>query len=130
MDRVYISCRYSRRDEMRNWAKQLEENGYVISSSWLNEDYALNIKITELTPATNLEIAEKDIEDVIGSDVFIFVAEDMDNQPPRGGRHVEFGYALALGLRIYVVGKEENVFHYLPMITVVPSFEELIAGVL
>jgi hypothetical protein len=30
-----------------------------------------------------------------------------------GGRHVEFGLALAQGKRVIIVGPRENVFHYL-----------------
>ena len=32
----------------------------------------------------------------------------------RGGRHVEFGIAVAQGMYLIVVGRRENVFHHLP----------------
>ena len=34
----------------------------------------------------------------------------------RGGRHAEFGIALALGKRVIVIGPRENVFHALPAV--------------
>jgi hypothetical protein len=34
----------------------------------------------------------------------------------RGGRHVEFGYAMALGKRLIVVGHRENLFHEHPTV--------------
>ena len=34
----------------------------------------------------------------------------------RGGRHVEFGLALAWGKGVVVVGPRENVFHTLPQV--------------
>lgn len=125
MHRVYIASRYSRRDEMRNVAEQLSERGFIVSSTWLQEDYPLNMNLDGLTPEQHAEIATQDLEDVISSDKLIFFAEDQNNQPPRGGRHCEFGYALALGIDIYIVGNRENIFHYLPNLKVVPNLEAL-----
>lgn len=41
----------------------------------------------------------------------------------RGGRHVEFGMAIALGKRAIVVGSQENVFHLLPGVEVYATWE-------
>lgn len=125
MKRVYLASRYSRREEMKEHAIELEENGFVVSSSWLKETFDPNMTLSALEEADHQEIAEHDLDDVIGSDIMIFFAEDQNNQPPRGGRHVEFGFALALGVEIYVIGEKENIFHYLPNIKVFPSFEDL-----
>lgn len=110
---------------MRNVAEQLSERGFIVSSTWLQEDYPLNMNLDGLTPEQHAEIATQDLEDVISSDKLIFFAEDQNNQPPRGGRHCEFGYALALGIDIYIVGNRENIFHYLPNLKVVPNLEAL-----
>lgn len=125
MYRVYVASRYSRRDEMRDVAEQLSERGFIVSSTWLQEDYPLNMNLDGLTPEQHAEIATQDLEDVISSDILIFFAEDQNNQPPRGGRHVELGYALALGVNVYIVGQRENIFHYLPNVKVVPNLESL-----
>lgn len=125
MFRVYIASRYSRRDEMRNVAEQLSERGFIVSSTWLQEDYPLNMNLDGLTPEQHAEIATQDYDDIVGSDIMVFFAEDQNNQPPRGGRHVEVGIALALGVRIYIIGERENIFHYLPDIKVVPNLEAL-----
>ena len=44
-----------------------------------------------------------------------------------GGRHVEFGYALALGKALIVVGVRSHVFHELDAVTVVPDVAALVA---
>jgi len=111
MYRIYIASRYSRRDEMRDVAEQMSERGFIVSSTWLQEDYPLNMNLDGLTPEQHAQIAAQDLEDITGSDIMVFFGEDQNNQPPRGGRHCEFGFALALGVRIYIVGERENIFH-------------------
>ena len=46
--------------------------------------------------------------------------------PTRGGRHVEWGIALALGLELYVVGPRENLFYLGEEVSQYDSFPELI----
>lgn len=46
----------------------------------------------------------------------------------RGGRHVEFGMALALGKRVIVVGPRENVFHLLPEVEVHVNWNDFVAN--
>ena len=41
----------------------------------------------------------------------------------RGGRHVEFGMAIAAQKRIVVIGPRENIFHWLPMIEQFDTFD-------
>jgi len=125
MYRVYIASRYSRRDEMRDVAEQLSERGFIVSSTWLQEDYPLNMNLDGLTPEQHADIARQDLEDLTGSDIMVFFAEDQNNQPPRGGRHVELGFALALGISVYIIGDRENIFHYLPDCKVIPNLEAL-----
>ena len=44
----------------------------------------------------------------------------------RGGRHVEFGLAIAWGKPVYLVGERENVFHWLPQVRVFPALDEVV----
>lgn len=43
----------------------------------------------------------------------------------RGGRHVEFGLAVALGKRLIVIGHRENLFHHLPAVEFFESPQEM-----
>jgi hypothetical protein len=47
------------------------------------------------------------------ADAVIIFTEIPNTVLATGGRHVEFGLALAHGKRVFVVGPRENVFHYL-----------------
>ena len=102
--KTYLAARYDRRKEMLKVATKLRELGHSITSRWINGSH---------TVASAL-CAEEDLEDIRNSDTLILFTD----QPGSGGRHVEFGYALALGLNIYVVGNRfpENIFQLLRVI--------------
>lgn len=127
--RLYIAGRYSRRDEFREIAKLLRSRGFFITSGWLNENADLHHKLGDTIAGEQdvatfyLRTAIMDCEDIQAADAILFFAEDPHIGTPRGGRHVEFGYALGTGKRLFVVGDEENIFHYLPNVKVFPTVE-------
>lgn len=110
--KIYIAGRYSRRDEFRGVAKQLEEMGHEMTSTWLDENEPLQSHMGDHSPDWYAKTAQTDLMDISNSDAVLFFAEDPKVGTPRGGRHVEFGYAIARGKFIFVIGPEENVFHY------------------
>lgn len=118
---VYIAGRYSRREELAMVGKLLQAYGFGITSRWLQETYAPNVTLGEIDAETLRTIARIDLEDISAADVVMFYCEPQDKQPPRGGRHVEFGIAHALGKTIVTVGEPENVFHYLPGVLSAPD---------
>jgi nucleoside 2-deoxyribosyltransferase len=123
--KVYLAAAYQRKDEIRAAAEYLEGRGFEITSSWIREEYSPAIDIRTLPGGINQVIAGKDIEEIQNSDALIFFPEPQDKQPPRGGRHVEFGIALALGKRVIVVGERENIFHHLPQVEVVQFLDHV-----
>lgn len=108
----YVASRYTRRDEMRLVADKLRERGHGVTSRWLYEDKPLNTHMGEDTDEFYATTARHDLEDIDLASHFLFFAEDPKIGTPRGGRHVEFGYALARGKQIRVIGPYENIFHY------------------
>ncbi len=132
--RIYVAGAYALRDQLRAVAAQLTTDGHVITSTWLQGTHP----ITAGTVAAGLDhgiayITSSSAEDLAGirsSDVLLlFTGNAMREMEPgidearlhTGGRHVETGYALALGKRIVVVGEPENIFHRL--VDVMPDFE-------
>lgn len=112
--KVYIAAPYSRKDDMNVYAAELRAAGFTITSSWLDETYPPNIQTDDVSPEENKKFATQDMNDICESDMMIFFTDDT-HSIVRGGRHVEFGLALAYKKEILVVGTEyENVFHYLP----------------
>ena len=116
--RIYLASRYSRKLEMREHAKQAERCGIRVGAEWLKETAAPDSELSDSTLEKLATYAQQDWWDIGACDVFVFFAEPYDKQPNRGGRHVEFGIAAALGKKILVVGEPENVFHYLPGIDI------------
>lgn len=110
--KIYIASRYSRRDEMREVARSLKKFNVEVTSRWLYEDKPLDTHMGDDSDEFYVETARIDLEDIDSASIVIFFSEDPRIGTPRGGRHVEFGYALARGKRIYVIGPKENVFHY------------------
>lgn len=126
--KIYLAARYSRHPEMQGYAAELRELGYVITSRWINGSHQLMLDGKPLGPereamfesahesmeSQRREFAQHDWDDLMDADIVVSFTEQprvLGNS--RGGRHVEFGAALAVGKRCVVVGFRENVFHCL-----------------
>lgn len=110
--RVYLAARYSLNGAMREAAAYLSARGHVITSRWINGCHELGDHPTD---EARRRLAFEDLDDLRIADAMIAFSEPprtMSNS--RGGRHVEFGLAIALNKQILVIGLRENVFHYLP----------------
>jgi len=139
---VYLASRYSRRLELCGYRDQLQRMGHTVTSRWLNGSHQISrdgvpinddgealIESTRLTPeaaALREQFALDDLEDIERADVLIAFSELPRSTASRGGRHVEFGYALAINRIIWVVGTPENLFHYLPHVSVFLTFSDVI----
>lgn len=143
--KIYLASRYSRREELCVYRKELETRGHVVTSRWLNGSHQISDKGVPIgdhgeklvegdSGADSREADElrqhfvtEDCADVKAADLIISFTE-----PPRsalgnrGGRHVEFGMAVAWNKELIVVGYRENLFHYLPRVTFFATWTELI----
>ena len=124
---IYIAGRYSRRDEFRQVRDKLIKRGHTVTSRWLDENEPLQSQMGQHSSEWYRETQHVDLVDVARADSMLFFAEDPLVGTPRGGRHVEFGFALALGRAMYVIGPRENVFHYNPTVIHYDSLEDFLA---
>lgn len=118
---VYLAARFSKQKEMRQHRELFQKAGIFVTSKWLDQATVENLGADEALDAKH---AVQDLVDIRIADGLVFFAEP--ELARRGGRHVEFGYALALGKPIYVVGPHENVFHFVPGIKHFESVPEVI----
>lgn len=146
---VYLAARYSRREELCEYRNQLSARGFLVQARWLDGGHQLSdagVPIGESGEAlvegddgsTSLKaaflrrkFAQDDWEDVSTAEIVISFTEPPRSKATRGGRHVEFGIALAKGSRVIVVGHRENIFHWLPRVEFCPTWEDalrLLAG--
>ena len=124
---LYIAGRYSRRDEFRQVRDKLKARGYYITARWLDENEPLNSQMGEKCSEWYFQTQGADLIDIFRADAVLFFSEDPLVGTPRGGRHVEFGYALGLLKPIYVIGPRENVFHYNSLVSHYESLEVFLA---
>ena len=115
MLKVYLAGRFSRFGEINGYKDDLAKIGVETTSRWLNGGHEWVGTADEDIPVeANAVFANEDLEDIDAADVLICFTEPPRSGPARGGRHVEFGYALAKQKPILVVGHRENVFYCLP----------------
>lgn len=102
--KIYIAARFESQAEMRVWREKIQALGHEVTSRWLDvkEPYP---------PAETCAVV--DLVDVRRADLVVCFSPRSGFYSGRGGRHVEFGYALAMGLPVLLVGEPENVFHWL-----------------
>jgi nucleoside 2-deoxyribosyltransferase len=110
--KVYLASNYSSHPEMREVRAYLEARGHTVTSRWINGEHEL---LEGQDVAVSERFAMDDWEDLLAADAMIWFSQQTENRG-RGGRHVEFGMALAWGKPIHVVGRKENVFHWLPQV--------------
>ncbi len=113
---VYFAARYSRRDQLIAYRDQLRTLGIECTSRWLDGNHELDDRGLSIQAADSerARFACEDFDDVCKANVVISFTEVPRTTATRGGRHVEFGVALALSKTCIVIGPCENVFHHLP----------------
>jgi len=113
--KVYIAAPYSMRlFEATDIRTALVRAGHQVTSRW----------IVDPQGESSNRYALEDLDDVAAADVLLAYNPEGWMDRGTGGRHIEFGYALALDKRIIMIGPRVNIFHYLDCITVVDTLEE------
>lgn len=127
--KIYLASRYSRRDEMTVRAFELYGLGHQVTSRWINGDHQISDEglSAEAKAEERTRFAMEDWEDLTAADMCISFTEAPRGTNSRGGRHVEFGGALAAGKTCVIVGHRENVFHCLPNVKFFENWEDCFA---
>lgn len=112
--KVYIAAPYELRDFAIAAMKALEARDIEVTSSWLRH-----------LDEEGDKYARIDLADVARAEVLLAVNPEEFRRSGTGGRHVEFGYAVALNKRIFILGVRTNIFHHLSDVRVIESLEEL-----
>ena len=123
---IYLAARYSRRAELVAYRALLEALGHTVTSRWLHGNHQIDDDGLEGdgTRAERERFAQEDYEDVCRAELLIAFTEPPRTGPTRGGRHVEFGIAIALEKRVLVVGPRENGIYCLPWVAVYATAAE------
>ncbi len=109
--KVYLAAKFGEKNEMRDWARMIEDAGHQVVSSWLDEKHDSDAEASE---EVMIAAAKQNMLDVLEADVLVTKSQAQGTAHTGGGRHFEFGFAVAEGIDVIVVGpKGEHVFHYL-----------------
>lgn len=122
--KIYLASRYSRIAEMQACRDDLIKVGFTVTSRWVNGEH----QAADDDTAAWRRFAQEDFVDLNAADTVVSFTEPPRTGPTRGGRHVEFGAALALGKGLIVVGHRENVFHALSAVEFYPSWAQAFAA--
>ena len=124
--KVYIAARFSKRPEAHDLAKYLISMGHTITSRWVlpDSDHVVPTGLSkQAADSERRRFAIEDLEDIRACDWCISLMEEPRNDS-RGGRHVEFGYALAACKKLTIIGPRETVFHHLPQVVCFENIED------
>ena len=112
---IYLAARYSRRPEVSGYGAALRALGYVVTSRWHDgESHQASEDDLLRTGGRGWNFASEDLADIdVAGLVVSFTEPPRELNRNRGGRHVEFGYALARRKELWLVGPRENVFHHI-----------------
>jgi nucleoside 2-deoxyribosyltransferase len=117
---VYIAAPFMRRAEARAARSVLAEHGIESTARWID---------THLEEGIPDDVARnealEDLLDVHRAEGFVLL-HDGDLAKEGQGKHIEFGFALAKGKLVWLVGEPTSIFHYHPNVTCVPTIEDAI----
>lgn len=117
--KIYLAAQFKEQALMREWRNKLTATGHTITSSWLD--------VNESTETTQAAIeAVKDLREIKEAHCIISHTLKRGDLFTGGGRHIEYGYALALDKLMINVGGIESVFHEIPTVIRRNSIEEVI----
>ena len=114
MRKIYIAAPWELRDHAIGVMDKLERRGHVVTSRWL-----------KVMLEGGHETAVLDLADVARADILLLINTPEWLRRGSGGRHVEFGYALALGHELVVLGTRSNLFHDMNHVRFIESPEML-----
>lgn len=132
MTALYLAGPYTARDVLARHRTEAEQHGHKVYARWLdgNHEIATNREYEQAAaPADRARWAREDLADIDTADALVaFTIEAAGRGGGKsGGRHIEMGYALARRKRVILVGRPENVFHWLPSVELVTDWPAALA---
>lgn len=107
--KIYIAHNFAARDYLMDTVRGLEEHGHECTSTWIWDD-------SHILGMNEEQSALKDLEDIDRADTLILFI-DQYWERMRKGEYFEFGYAVAKGKRVILIGKDTScIFCHLPQL--------------
>jgi nucleoside 2-deoxyribosyltransferase len=117
--KIYVAAPFQMRNDAIKVMHWLVSHGHTVTSRWL-------VDIEDPSDLSKqADYANKCMTAIINSDVILALNTPEWANAGTGGRHIELGYALALGKQIVLLGVRSNVFHHLECVRVIDRLEDL-----
>ena len=105
-------------------SRELRNAGHICTSRWLGGERTY-LSAKDVHDAAFQ--AKMDLDDIDSSDAIICKIFPRGTPISGGGRHIEFGYAMAKGKRLMCVGEgAETVFHLMHNVTVYDTIKDAV----
>jgi nucleoside 2-deoxyribosyltransferase len=114
--KIYLAAPWVEREAARAARTQLQDDGYTVTSRWLDVDEAGHQKDNPDDEPFYSAQAVNDLQDVARADVVVVL-----NLKTSEGKAVETGLAIAWTKPVIIIGEKSNIFHYLPGLPIVPT---------
>lgn len=112
--KIYIAASMDAIKRCQANATKIHNLGHGVTSRWIHEP-------PELAPQ---KCARIDVEDIHRSELVIF---DNQMESTTGGMHFEIGYATALDMPVWLIGKRTCIFHHMPNFKQFNSWRNVLA---
>lgn len=122
--KFYLASRYDDRLQLCEIRERLLAQGHDVTARWLNGSHELGEGTEHAVDSRRF--AEEDLRDIERADAVVLFNNPASLESVRGGRHIEFGYALAQAKTLIIVGPRLSVFHYLPFVYQFDGWESLL----
>lgn len=116
----YIAAPWPLKRHARALRFLLQGSGHTVIARWINLD------VTAQDDDAN---ARMDFEDIRAAQGLVLLNPPEYRDVGTGGRHVETGYAYALGKAVHVIGVRSNVFHHVADIRVHEDVHAFLAAI-
>ena len=124
--KIYLAARYGRRAELQALFPEIKRLGHTVVSSWVSAHQSKIDKRELQTCAPRAQMcAQRDFRDLAEADLVLSFTGASEGSV-RGGRHVEFGMGIGWGKHHLIVGPRETIFHTLPWVRQVDTWEEAV----
>jgi len=117
--KIYVAA--CKQDKAQMMASTLDNNGFDIVSTWV---YKVFKRTADYTEEEREAIAVRDTEEVKKADAMVLISDD---EYYAGGKFVEAGVALGLGIPILVLGRRENILLWHKDVQLFNTREEVLA---
>ena len=130
--KYYLAAKFETREILYPIRKLIEDKGDEVVADWLDQEEetsaALYRAIDGVGSADDewraCKQAEEDLANIERADVVV-VFSNKENPSPRGGMHIETGFALGLGKDVWLVGDRTSHFHYMQWPQIMKCFESV-----